>query len=107
MKRYFDLNNGAALAKDYDALGRRGNSDTEFSFIELRDNSRMAVKLFFHLIFFIDEQIFFTLFFQAMRGGRNDESSDGKYMRNNKMVTRSKSPITKPVSRDFFGSFKN
>jgi hypothetical protein len=43
MKRFFDLSNGPALAKDYDAVAKRGNIETEFSFIELRDNSRMAV----------------------------------------------------------------
>lgn len=46
MKRYFDLNNGSAAAKDYDPVAKRGNAtgETDFSFLEMRDNSRMAVS---------------------------------------------------------------
>ncbi|KAL4500671.1 hypothetical protein ABPG72_003095 [Tetrahymena utriculariae] len=81
MKRYFDINNGQNNVKDYDPVAKRGvqNSETDFSFLDMRDNSRMA----------------------AMRGGgaKNDNSADQKYLRK-KMVTRSKSPILKSLEKN-------
>jgi RP/EB family microtubule-associated protein len=72
LKRFFDLSNGPNLAKDYDAAARRANQETEFGFLELRDNSRMA----------------------AMRQGRNDESADSKNIKW-KIGARSKSPAVR------------
>jgi len=72
LKRFFDLSNGPNLAKDYDASAKRANQETEFGFLELRDNSRMA----------------------AMRQGRNDESADSKNIKW-KIGARSKSPAVR------------